>query len=287
MIFKVSGCKRFVATFLAGGYLLPSRWLWAQIYEVNEMGKLTGKVAVVTGASKGIGAGIAKALAKEGAGVVVNYASDKAGAERVAKEIESDGGKAVVMGASVAKVSEIDTLFAEVKKQFGKIDVLVNNAGVFGQTPIESLEEAEYDRQFNTNVKGLLFTTQAALPLFGEEGGSIINISSVVAKGTFPGSSIYSGTKGAVDTITGVLSKELGAKRIRVNAINPGLIVTEGTDSAGFTGENSEFEKMVIATTPLGRIGRTEDVADVAVFLASDDSRWVNGSRLDVAGGNR
>ena len=251
------------------------------------MGKLTGKVAVVTGASKGIGAGIAKAFGREGASVVVNYASDKAGAERVAKEIESAGGKALVVGASVAKVADIDALFAEVKKHFGKVDVLVNNAGVFGPTPLEALTEAEYDRQFNTNVKGLLFTTKAALPLFGESGGSVINISSVVSKGTFPGISVYGGTKGAVDTITGVLAKELGAKKIRVNAINPGLIVTEGTDAAGYTGEGSEFEKMVLATTPLGRLGQTADVADVAVFLASDDARWVNGSTLDVAGGNR
>ena len=250
------------------------------------MGKLTGKVAVVTGASKGIGAGIAKAFGREGASVVVNYASDKAGAERTAKAITDAGGKAVVIGGSVAKVAEIDALFAEVKAQFSTIDVLVNNAGVFGATPIEELTEAEYDRQFNTNVKGLLFTTKAALPLFGEEG-SIINISSVVAKGTFPGISVYAGTKGAVDTITGVLSKDLGARKIRVNAINPGLIVTEGTAAAGYTGETSEFEKMVIATTPLGRLGQTDDVADVAVFLASDEARWVNGSTLDVAGGNR
>ena len=251
------------------------------------MGKLTGKVAVVTGASKGIGAGIAKAFGREGASVVVNYASDKAGAERVAKEIESAGGKAVVVGASVARIADIDTLFAEVKEHFGRVDVLVNNAGVYGPTPLEALTEAEFDRQFNTNVKGLLFVCKAALPLFGESGGSIINISSVGAKGTFPGISVYAGTKGAVDTITGVLSKDLGARKIRVNAINPGLIVTEGTDAAGFTGGNSEFEKMVLATTPLGRVGQTDDVADVAVFLASDDARWVNGSTLDVAGGNR
>ena len=251
------------------------------------MGKLTGKVAVVTGASKGIGAGIAKAFGREGASVVVNYASDKAGAERVAKEIEAGGGKALVVGASVARTAEIAALFDEVKKQFGKVDVLVNNAGVFGPTPLEALTEAEYDRQFNTNVKGLLFTTKAALPLFGEAGGSVINISSVVSKGTFPGISVYAGTKGAVDTITGVLSKELGGKKIRVNAINPGLIVTEGTNTAGYTGEGSEFEKMVLATTPLSRLGQTDDVADVAVFLASDDARWVNGSTLEVAGGNR
>ena len=251
------------------------------------MGKLTGKVAVVTGASKGIGAGIAKAFGREGASVVVNYASDKAGAERVAKEIEAAGGKALVVGASVAKLADIDTLFAEIKKHFGTIDVLVNNAGVFGPTPIEALTEEEFDRQFNTNVKGLLFVTKAALPLFGEAGGSIINISSVVSKGVFPGISIYAGTKGAVDTITGTLSKELGAKKIRVNAINPGLIVTEGTNAAGYTGEDSEFEKMVLSTTPLGRLGQTADVADVAVFLASDDARWISGSTLDVAGGNR
>ncbi len=251
------------------------------------MGKLTGKVAVVTGASKGIGAGIAKAFGREGASVVVNYASDKAGAERVAKEIEAAGGKAVVGGASVAKVADIDALFAEVKTHFGKVDVLVNNAGVFGPTPLDALTEAEYDRQFNTNVKGLLFVTKAALPLFSEAGGSVINISSVVSKGTSPGISVYAGTKGAVDTITGVLSKELGAKKIRVNAINPGLIVTEGTNAAGYTGEDAQLEKIVLATTPLGRLGQTDDVADVAVFLASDDARWVNGSTLDVAGGNR
>ncbi len=251
------------------------------------MARLTGKVAVVTGASKGIGAGIAKAFGREGASVVVNYATDQAGAERVAKEIETAGGKAVVVGASVAKTSEIDALFTEVKKHFGKIDVLVNNAGVFGPTPLESLTEAEYDRQFNTNVKGLLFVTKGALPLFGEGGGSVINISSVVSHSAFPGMSVYSATKGAVDTITGVLSAELGAKKIRVNAINPGLIVTEGSTTGGFTGEESEFQKHVLATTPLGRLGQTDDVADVAVFLASEDARWVNGSTLDVAGGIR
>lgn len=251
------------------------------------MGKLTGKVAVVTGASKGIGAGIAKAFGREGASVVVNYASDRAGAERVAREIEASGGKALVVGASVANVSEIDALFREVKKQFGQVDVLVNNAGVFGSTPLESLTEAEYDRQFNTNVKGLLFVTKAALPLFSEAGGSIINISSVVSTRAFPGMSVYSATKGAIDTITGVLSAEFGAKKIRVNAINPGMIVTEGTDAAGFTNAGSDFEKQVLAHTPLGRLGQPGDVADVAVFLASDDARWVNGSTLEVAGGAR
>ncbi len=250
------------------------------------MGRLTGKVAVVTGASKGIGAGIAKALGREGAKVVVNYASDQAGAERVAAEIKQAGGEALVVGGSVAKGAEIDALFAEVKRAFGKVDVLVNNAGVFGMVPLEALEEAEFDRQFNTNVKGLLFTTKAALPLFGEEGGSVINVSSLVSKKGFPGNSIYSATKGAVDAITRVLAVELGPKQIRVNSINPGLVTTEGSTAAGFTsGGESQFEKMVLAMTPLGRLGEPADVADVAVFLASSDSRWVTGSTIDTAGG--
>jgi 3-oxoacyl-[acyl-carrier protein] reductase len=252
--------------------------------EERTMSRLAGKVAVVTGASKGIGAGIAKALGRAGAKVVVNYATDKAGAERVAQEINSQGGEAVVVGGSVAKLPQIDRLFAETKEKFGKVDILVNNAGVFGFTPIEQLDEAEFDRQFNTNVKGLLFVTKAALPLFGQEG-SIINISSVVSTKGFAANSIYSGTKGAVDAITRVLAAELGPRKIRVNAINPGLVATEGTNSAGFTGGGTDFEKMVISMTPLGRVGTTDDVADVTVFLASDDARWVNGQTLQVAGG--
>ena len=251
------------------------------------MGKLTGKVAVVTGASKGIGAGIAKALGREGAKVVVNYASDKAGAERVAKAIQQDGGEAVVVGGSVAKAAESQAIFNEVKQRFGRLDILVNNAGVFGPTPLESLEEAEFDRQYGTNVKGLLFTTKAALPLFGDKGGSVINVSSVVSTRAFPGTSVYSGTKGAVDAITRVLSAELGPKKIRVNAVNPGLIVTEGTNTAGYTGEDSEFQKQVLATTPLGRLGQPDDVADAVVFLASEDARWVTGQTLETAGGAR
>ena len=251
------------------------------------MGKLTGKVAVVTGASKGIGAGIAKALGREGASVVVNYASDQAGAERVVEGIKQAGGQAVVVGGSVARAAEIQALFAEVKQQFGRVDILVNNAGVFGSTPLESLDEAEFDRQFGINVKGLLLATQAALPLFGADGGSVINVSSVVSTAGFPGSSVYSGTKGAVDAITRVLASELGPKKIRVNAVNPGLIVTEGTNTAGFTGENSEFEKQAVATTPLGRLGRPDDVADAVVFLASDDSRWIAGETIRTAGGSR
>ncbi len=249
------------------------------------MGKLTGKVAVVTGASKGIGAGIAKAFGREGATVVVNYATDKAGAERVAEEITKAGGKAVVIGGSVAVAADREALFAEVKNQLGRVDVLVNNAGVFGMQPLEAIEEAEFDRQHGTNVKGLLFTSKAALPLFGPEGGSIINISSVVATRAFPGSSVYASTKGAVDTITRVLSAELGPKKIRVNSLSPGMIVTEGAKSLGFIG--SDFEKQAVANTPLGRVGQPDDTADVAVFLASDDARWVTGSIVEVAGGSR
>ena len=249
------------------------------------MGKLTNKIAVVTGASKGIGAGIAKAFAREGATVVVNYASDRAGAENTAKAITDAGGKAVVIGGSVAVAADRERLFAEVKKQFGKLDVLVNNAGVYGWSPLEITEEGEFDRQYNTNVKGLLFTTKAALPLFGSEGGSIINISSVVATRSFANASVYSSTKGAVDTITRVLSAELGPKKIRVNSLSPGLIITEGFKS--FTGGDDTFEKQVQATTPLGRVGQPDDTADVALFLASDDARWVTGSVLEVAGGSR
>ena len=189
------------------------------------------------------------------------------------------------MGGSVAETAGRDGLFAEVKKQFGRVDVLVNNAGVFGPTPLESLDEAEFDRQFNTNVKGLLFTTKAALPLFGPEGGSVINVSSVVATRNFPQMSIYSATKGAVDTITRVLSAELGPKKIRVNSLSPGMVVTEGTISLGFIG--SDFEKQGVANTPLGRIGQPDDIADVASFLASDDARWVTGAILEAAGGSR
>jgi len=249
------------------------------------MAKLSGKIAVVTGASKGIGAGIAKALGREGATVVVNYASDKAGAERTAAVITEAGGKAVVVGGSVAEATGREGLFAAVKEQFGKVDILVNNAGVFGPTPLESLDEAEFDRQFNTNVKGLLFTTKAALPLFGPEGGSIINVSSLVATRNFPQMSIYSATKGAVDTITRVLSAELGPKKIRVNSLSPGMVVTEGAKSLGFIG--GDFEKMAVAGTPLGRVGQPDDIADTAAFLASEDARWVTGSILEVAGGSR
>lgn len=249
------------------------------------MGKLDGKIAVVTGASKGIGAGIAKVYGREGATVVVNYASDKAGAERVAQAITDAGGKAVVIGGSVAMPAEREALFAQVKQQFGKLDILVNNAGVYGMVPLEHIDEADFDRQYNTNVKGLLFVTKAAAPLFGPEGGSIINISSVVATRAFPGSVVYASTKGAVDTITRVLGAELGPKKIRVNSLSPGLVKTEGVET--MTGGDDTFEKHVVATTPLGRVGQPDDIADVALFLASDDARWVTGSILEVAGGSR
>lgn len=249
------------------------------------MAKLTGKVAVVTGASKGIGAGIAKALAAEGASVVVNYASDKAGADRTVAEITEAGGKAVAIQASVANTDEIHTLFTETTKAFGKLDILVNNAGVYSFTPIEAVTEEEINRIFSTNVTGLLLTTKAAVPLFPAEGGSVINIGSVVSEITPPNSSVYTGTKGAVDAITRVLAKELGPRKIRVNAVNPGLTITEGSHTAGIAG--SDFEKNTVADTPLGRTGKPEDIADVVAFIASDDARWVTGSLLQAGGGLR
>lgn len=249
------------------------------------MAKLTGKVAVVTGASKGIGAGIAKELAAQGASVVVNYASSKEGAEKVVAEITKAGGKAIAVGGSVAKAGEIDGLFAATKKAYGKLDILVNNAGVYSFTPLEGIQEEEIDRIFDTNVKGLLLATKAGVALFPPEGGSVINIGSVVSEQTPPASSVYSGTKGAVDAITRVFAKELGPKKIRVNAVNPGPVSTEGFKTAGM--EGSDFEKQLVQGTPLGRIGQPDDVATVVAFLASDDARWVTGSLLQAAGGLR
>jgi 3-oxoacyl-[acyl-carrier protein] reductase len=247
------------------------------------MGKLTGKVAVVTGASKGIGAAIAKQLAADGADVVVNYATSREGADKVVNEIKKAGGKAIAVGGSVAKEADIATLFAETKKAYGRVDILVNNAGVYGFFPLEQVTPEEYKRQFDTNVLGLLLTTKAALPLFPAEGGSVINISSIVSTLAPPASTIYSSTKGAVDTITRSLAKELGPRKIRVNAINPGLVVTEGTQSAGII--DSDFEKGAIASTPLGRVGRPEDIAPPVAFLASDDARWITGETIYVSGG--
>lgn len=248
------------------------------------MSKLTGKVAVVTGASKGIGAAIAKSLAAEGAAVVVNYASSKAGAETVVSAIIKAGGKAIAVRGDVSKVAEAQGIIDAAVKNYGRLDILVNNSGVYGFGPIEAITEDDFHRHFNVNVLGLLLTTQAAVKHL-REGGSIINIGSVVARVTPPNSAIYTGTKGAVDAITGVLARELGPKKIRVNTINPGMIETEGSVSAGFIG--SEFEKAMIAQTPLGRIGQPDDIAAIAVFLASEDSRWLTGEQLLAGGGMR
>ena len=249
------------------------------------MSTLQNKVAVVTGASKGIGAGIAKALGAAGASVVVNYASDKTGAEKVVAEIKAKGGKAVAVHGDVSKSADVTHLFAETKKAYGKLDVLVNNAGVFKFVPVEQTTEEEYQRQFGINVLGPLLATREALPLFGPEGGSVINISSVVSRMGIPGSAIYAGTKGALDTITQVLASELGPRKIRVNSINPGMVESEGTHAAGFIG--GDFQKSIEAQAPLGRIGQPEDVAKVAVFLASDDAGWLTGERISASGGHR
>jgi 3-oxoacyl-[acyl-carrier protein] reductase len=249
------------------------------------MSKLQGKVAVVTGASKGIGAAIARALGAAGASVVVNYASDKTGAEKAVADIKAKGGKAVAVQGDVSKSADVKRLFEETRKVFGKLDVLVNNAGVFKFSPLEQADEAEYQRQFGINVWGTIQSTREALPLFGPEGGSVINISSIVSRMGIPGSSIYAGTKGAVDTITQVLASELGARKIRVNSINPGMIESEGTHAAGFIG--SDFQKTIEAQAPLGRIGQPEDVAKVAVFLASDEAGWLTGERISASGGHR
>jgi 3-oxoacyl-[acyl-carrier protein] reductase len=247
------------------------------------MSKLKGKVAVVTGASKGIGAAIAKQLAADGASVVVNYSTSREGADKVVGEITQSGGKAIAVGASVAKEEDIEKLFAETKKAYGRVDILVNNAGVYGFSPLGEINAEDYKRQFDTNVLGLLLTTKAALPLIPKEGGSVVNISSIVSTLAPASSSVYSSTKGAVDTLTKSLAKELGPRNIRVNAVNPGFVVTEGTHSAGFVG--SDFEKGAIASTPLGRAGQPEDIAPPVSFLASDDARWITGETIFVSGG--
>ncbi|MBI3529031.1 MAG: glucose 1-dehydrogenase [Betaproteobacteria bacterium] len=249
------------------------------------MSKLTGKVAIVTGASKGIGAGIAKGLGAAGAAVVVNYASSKEGADRVVAEISSKGGKAIAVQGDMSKSADVQRLFKETKKVFGSLDVLVNNAGVFEFEPLEAVTEAEFHREFNTNVLGPMLTIQEAMKHFGPKGGSVINISSVASANPVPNSVVYAATKSAVDSITRGLAKELGPRKIRVNAIAPGGVETEGTHRIGVIG--SDFEKQMVAETPLGRFGQPEDIAQVAVFLASDDSGWLTGERITASGGYR
>jgi len=248
------------------------------------MSKLKGKVAIVTGASKGIGAAVAKSLAAEGASVVVNYASSKDGADAVVAEIGKAGGTAVAVHGDVSKSAGAQGIVDAAIDRFGRLDILVNNSGVYGFAPIEDVTEEDFHRHFNVNVLGLLLTTQAAVKHLGE-GSSIINIGSVVTRITPPGSAVYTGTKGAVDAITGVLSRELGSRKIRVNALNPGMVETEGTHAAGIIG--SEFAANAAAQAPLGRIGQPDDIASIAVFLASDDSAWLTGEQLLAGGGVR
>jgi 3-oxoacyl-[acyl-carrier protein] reductase len=247
------------------------------------MGKLRNQVAVVTGASKGIGAGIAKALAAEGASVVVNYASSKEGADRVVKEITTSGGKAIAVQGDVSKQADITRLFAETKKAFGKLNILVNNAGIYKFAPLDSVTEELFHSQFNLNVLGLLLATKEAVKLIGAEGGTIINISSGVSTILPPNTSVYSATKAAVDAVTRVLAKELGPRKIRVNAINPGMIETEGVHSAGF--DEGDFRNWVESSSPLGRIGQSDDIAPTAVYLASSDSKYLTGETIRVTGG--
>ena len=249
------------------------------------MGILDGKVALVTGASKGIGAGIARGLAAAGAAVVVNYASSKEGADRVVSQIVAQGGKAFAAQGDVSKNDDVKQLFAEVVREFGGLDVLVNNAGVYSFGPLGSITETEFHRQYNTNVLGTLLATQEAMKLFEEKGGSIINIGTAGTKNPGPAMALYLSTKGSIDIVTQVLAKELGPKKIRVNSINPGGTETEGGHALGVIG--SEFEKQLISKTPLGRFGQPEDIAPVAVFLSSEASRWITGEILLVSGGMR
>jgi 3-oxoacyl-[acyl-carrier protein] reductase len=250
-----------------------------------DMSKLTGKVAVVTGASKGIGASIAEHLADEGASVVVNYSSSKAGADAVVAKITAKGGKAIAVQGDVSNPADITKLFAATKKAYGKLDILVNNAGIYDFKPLADVTPEHFHSLFNLNVLGLLLTTQEAIKLIGSEGGSVINISSIVGQMPVPTAAVYSATKASVDAITVSLAGELGAKKIRVNSLNPGMVETEGLHSVGFA--VSDFRKHVEATTPLGRIGQPNDIATAAVFLASDDSGWITGQTLIAAGGAR
>jgi len=251
----------------------------------NTNQKLGGKVALVTGASKGIGASIAKHLAGEGAAVVVNYHSGKSDADRVVSEITSGGGKAIAVQANLSQKAEIDRLFAETRKAFGRLDILVNNAGIYEFSPLEQVTEEHFHKQFNLNVLGLVLASQKAAEYFDSTGGCIINIGSGAGINPVPGASVYSATKAAVDAVTKSLSKELGARKIRVNSLNPGMVETEGVHTAGVLG--TDFHKQILAQTPLGRIGQPEDIGKVAAFLASDDAGWISGETLLVAGGQR
>jgi 3-oxoacyl-[acyl-carrier protein] reductase len=247
--------------------------------------KLNGKVAVVTGASKGIGAGIAKEFAEAGAAVIVNYASSKTDADKVVNEITNRGGKAVAVQGSVTKKDDVEKLFSAAEKTFGKLDILVNNAGVYEFVPLEDVTEQQFHRMFDTNVLGMLLSTQEALKHFNADGGSVINIGSLASSLTPPTAVVYNATKGAVDAITRTLAKELGPRKIRVNSINPGMVITEGVVTGGF--HESDFRTMLESQTPLGRVGQTDDIAPAAVFFASDDSKWITGETLLIAGGLR
>jgi 3-oxoacyl-[acyl-carrier protein] reductase len=248
-------------------------------------GKLNGKVAVVTGASKGIGAGIAKEFGEAGAAVIVNYASSKTDADKVVNEITKRGGKAVAVQGSVTKKDDVEKLFAAAEKAFGKLDILVNNAGVYEFVPLEEVTEQQFHKMFDTNVLGMLLATQEALKHFNADGGSIINIGSLASSLTPPTGVVYNATKGAVDAITRTLAKEFGPRKIRVNSINPGMVVTEGAVAGGYT--EGDMRNMFESMTPLGRVGETDDIAPAAVFFASDDSKWVTGETLLIAGGLR
>jgi 3-oxoacyl-[acyl-carrier protein] reductase len=249
------------------------------------MNKLLGKVALVTGASKGIGAGIARSLAAEGASVAVNYASSKEGADRVVDEITKRNGRAIAIQGDVARSGDIERVFAETHRAFGQLDVLVNNAGIYRFAPLEEITEEDFHQHFNTNVLGLILATREAVKYFGSRGGSVINIGSAASRIAPANTCVYTATKGAVDAVTGVLAKELGPRKIRVNSINPGFVETEGTHAGGYVG--SDFIQSLIAQTPLGRGGQPDDIGPIAVFLASDDSRWLTGECLLASGGMR
>lgn len=249
------------------------------------MSKLLNKVALVTGASKGIGAAIAKSLASEGAAVAVNYASSKEGADQVVDTIAKHNGRAIAVQGDVSRIADVERLFAETHRALGQLDILVNNAGIYRFAPLEEITEEHFHQHFNTNVLGLILATREAVKYFGPSGGSVINIGSAASRVVPPNTTVYTATKGAVDAVTGVLANELGPRKIRVNSINPGFIETEGTHAGGFVG--SDFVQELITRTPLGRGGQPDDIGPIAVFLASDDSRWLTGEVLLASGGLR